>query len=138
MSPGEIYRHDRFYVDADTGELKRKYFVVLAIDGRDLVAGLLTSKARLESSPCYHCDPYPGFFMGVLGQGLNLKSWLDLHALVDLDIVETRRAIKDGYVGLIGSVPAALFADAMACAAAAADTTRRPENAIRDELARSR
>lgn len=138
MTPGEICRHDRFYVDADTGELKRKYFVVLAIDGRDLVTGLLTSKARPESPACYHGDPYPGFFMGVLGQGLNLKSWLDLRALVDLDIKEARRAIEDGYVGMIGTVPASLFVDAMACAAAAADTTRRQETAIRNQLARSR
>jgi hypothetical protein len=30
VTPGEIYRHEAFYADEDTGALRRKYFVVLA------------------------------------------------------------------------------------------------------------
>ncbi len=81
---GHVYRDSAFYVEPQTGELKPKYFLVLAAPERgDIVVRLLTSRyagMRPENPACFHGDPYPGFFLGVLGGELGAKSWLDLRA----------------------------------------------------------
>jgi hypothetical protein len=69
MQSGEIYRHDAFYRDMESGQTQRKYLVILAhTDGGDIVARLLTSRAhgRPENPPCFHGLPYPGFYLGVM------------------------------------------------------------------------
>jgi hypothetical protein len=69
MVPGRIFRHEQFYLDRDTGLLRPKYFLVLAVQSSgDCVARLLTSRAhgRPEDPPCFHGTPYPGFFLDVL------------------------------------------------------------------------
>lgn len=88
METGQIYRYDDFYFSAETGHCELKYFVVLAFTpAGDTVARLLTSRAhgRPEQPPCYHGDPYPGFYLGVLGSPLGTKSWVDLRGLEDFD-----------------------------------------------------
>lgn len=82
VESGDIYRHDRFYRDPVSGELKRKFLVFLALTpGEDWVARLLTSQInmRTENPACSLVFPYPGFFLGVVGNPLPLKSWVDLH-----------------------------------------------------------
>lgn len=80
---GRIYRDAHFYVDPETGQLKPKYFLVLAApsDG-DIVIRLLTSRysgLRPETPPCSHGDPYPGFFLGIPAQahpdGRSILAW---------------------------------------------------------------
>lgn len=56
MHPGEIYRHDAFYRDPETGTLEPKYLVLLAtLPSDDLVARLLTSRphGRREQPPAF-------------------------------------------------------------------------------------
>ena len=49
MAPGEIYRHEAFYADEETGALRRKYFVVLtSLAGGDFVIRLLTRLAEMR------------------------------------------------------------------------------------------
>ncbi len=135
---GRVYRDDAFYPDPATGELKPKYFLVLAAPARgDIVARLLTSRyagMRRESPPCFHGDPYPGFYLGVLGGVLNAKSWLDLRPLADLDRWDFARHEDAGRIHEVTTLPPELLRAAMECAAAADDTTRAQERAIRDAM----
>ncbi len=140
-SPGDIFKHTRFYVDRSTGEFKPKYLLILSAEnGRDLVARLLTSRehGRPEDPPCFHGDPYPSYYLGFLGGQLGKKSWLDLRSLDDIDVDEFRRAIRKNIASRVTSLSAESFTEALDCTARADDTTRQQENLIRDTLARLR
>ncbi|MFT4048080.1 MAG: hypothetical protein QM661_15495 [Solimonas sp.] len=138
LRPGMILRHARFYVDRDTGEFKPKFLVVLACSrGGDIVVRLLTSRqhGRPEQPPCYHGDPYPGFYLGVLGLPLVKKSWLDLRGLDDVDSTELTRLLVAGEVTVVKELAVDVLHAALNCSAAAMDTTTRQERAIRDQIA---
>lgn len=141
MEPGDIYRHDQFYRHLITGELERKFLVFLApTPGDDWVARLLTSQAnmRTEQPPCSLGYPYPGFFLGVLGQVLPLKTWVDLRGLPDIDPLSVTQLVRLGIMGSVMALPKASLKQLIECAAAAEDTTRQQERALRDQLARMR
>jgi hypothetical protein len=107
VDPGEIYRHDAFYRNSATGELERKYLLVLArLPGNDLVARLLTSRAhgRPEVPQCYHGLPYGGFYLGVPGGPLTAKTWIDLRYLDDLDDRAAQALRERGVLSLIGNL----------------------------------
>ena len=139
MSPGDIYRHSRFYLDSATGEMKPKFLLVLAISpAGDLVVRLLTSRAhgRPEHPPCFHGAPYAGFYFGVLGGLLGAKSWLDLRQQDDLDTDDFNRAVRKGFVTKVMELPSVMLIPALDCAARADDTTRQQETLMRDVLAK--
>lgn len=141
MQPGEIYRHDAFYRSQETGLLEPKYFVLLArLPSDDLVARLLTSRphGRPEQPPCFHGRPYSGFFLGVLGGPLSSKSWVDLRYQDDFDEFEFQRRLKSKRIVPTTSLSREVLAHLLDCAAAAEDTTRLQERAIRDALAKLR
>lgn len=141
MESGEIYRHDAFYRNASTGQLERKYLVILArAAGGDIVGRLLTSRAhgRPENPRCFHGAPYPSFYLGVLGDPLTTRSWVDLRALEDIDPVQFQRRQAAGIIKMVSAIPPGLHADLLDCTARADDTTKRQENAIRDQLERLR
>ncbi len=140
MTPGQIYRHSHFYT-GDDGKPKPKFFLILAIGhGGDIVTRLLTSgrtgTTRPEQPPCFHGDPYPGFFLGVLGGSLSTKSWLDLRGQDEFDADLLALNIRKGIITLEDSLTGTVFRDALLCAAAANDTSRRQERAMRDEAAK--
>jgi hypothetical protein len=141
LQPGEVYRHESFYLNDETGELEAKYVLLLATlpDG-DLVARLLTSRqhGRPENPACYHGHPYSSFYLGVLGGALSAKSWLDLRYLDDFDSVEFQRRLRTQRIRPIMTISKEMLVDALACAAGADDTTRSQERAIRDQLSRLR
>ncbi|MBL8199896.1 MAG: hypothetical protein JNK40_02900 [Chromatiales bacterium] len=135
---GAIYRHREFYSDPATGELLPKFFLVLAhTPGDDIVARLLTSQAhgRRESPPCFHGDPYPGYYLGVLGGPLGSKSWLDLRFLGDLDDAAAAGQVRRGVLAEALRLPAAALRPVLECVAGANDTTRLQARSIRDQLA---
>lgn len=141
MNPGDIYRHDAFYRDPETGALKPKYLLALALmPGDDIVARLLTSRphGRRETPPCFHGLPYPGFYTGVLGGQLSKKSWVDLRYLDDLDAANATRLRKKGVLTWVMSLDTAFFVEILDCVAAADDTTVQQERCIRDLLAKIR
>lgn len=141
MQIGTIYRHSCFYAEPGTGELLPKFFVVLATTpAGDIVVRLLTSKAhgRPESPPCYHGDPYPGFYLGVLGGALTAKSWVDLRGLEELDAGEVSRLLQQDVISEASTLPKGTLAALLECVAGANDTTKRQERAVRDQLARLR
>jgi hypothetical protein len=141
MVPGRIYRHERFYLDRETGLLKPKYFLVLAVAASgDCIARLLTSRAhaRPEQPRCFHGMPYPGYFLGVPGHGLELPTWVDLRFLEDFDGPGFRRLMASRVISAVLDLPTDTFADLLDCAARADDTTRYQERAIRAELSHHR
>lgn len=135
MRPGEVYFRRDFYIDRDTGESKGKYLLALAIlPGGDIVFRLLTSRphGRPEAPPCFHGDPYPGFFLGVPGPPLNNKTWVDLRGSDDYDGSSAAGDQSRGTLTPVMALNPATLRAVLACAAAANDTTRLQERAIRD------
>jgi hypothetical protein len=79
--------------------LESKYLVFLARTQSDnWISRLLTSRvnARLEKPVCYLGHPYPGFFLGVPGSPLTLKTWVDLRWLGDMDPIDVGRLVRVG------------------------------------------
>lgn len=138
MAPGDIYRHERFYRDSDSGELLPKYILFLAPTASgDWVARLLTSREamRPRNPACYHGDPYPGFYLGVPGLPLTHDTWIDLRKLDDFDPVDVRASIGTGVMRFVGRLATEALIGALDCTAGALDTTIRQERALRDQLA---
>jgi len=141
VQSGDIYRHEAFYRSAETGRLEPKYLVLLAaLASGDWVARLLTSRphGRPEQPPCFHGRPYSSFYLGVIGGPLSAKSWVDLRYLEDFDEFEFRRRLKSNRIVPIISLSKDALVQVLDCAAAAEDTTRLQERAIRDALAKVR
>ena len=141
MGSGDIYRHDCFYRDPEFGEFLAKYIVFLApTRSGDWVVRLLTSRENMRprSPPCFHGDPYPGYFLGVPGPPLTFDTWVDLRALSELDADDVRALVARGVMKCVGQLPGATMAEVIDCTAGAADTTMEQEWALRDQLARLR
>lgn len=141
MKSGEIYKHAQFYPNAETGELLPKFFLVLALTpADDIVARLLTSRphGRRETPPCSHGDPYPSYYIGVIGAPLDKKSWLDLRKFDDLDSATINGNTKRGLVTHVATVAGQVLFDLMECAANAEDTTTQQSRYILDALSELR
>lgn len=139
LGPGSIVRHDAFYLDPHTGIPKPKYLVLLAPIARDdVVSRLLTSRAhgRRENPPCYHGDPYPGFYLGVLPSPLDQKSWVDLRSLEDVDGIHLAKLLTTGVVMNVSRLSKDILRAVIECTAGAEDTTVAQERALRNQLAR--
>lgn len=138
MRVGEIYHHADFYTDLTHGGMLSKYLVILALpEGGDVVMRLLTSQhgdVRPQQPPCYHGPPYPGFFLGVIGEPLTKNSWLDLRPFDDYDIDAFRGRLRKGLIQSVGVLDRVLLRAAMECAAGADDTSRAQERHIRDAM----
>lgn len=121
--PGQVYRCDHYYQDG--AGWHAKYLLVLAADADNVVYRLLTSRphARPETPPCYHGDPYPGFYLGLIGASLTAKSWLDLRRQDDYDARTFAQHIATGTLALVIAVPTTQICAALACTANAEDTT---------------
>lgn len=140
MDAGDIYRDTRFYVDPN-GELKPKFLLVLAVPGNgEIIARLLTSRShgRPEDPPCFHGMPYGGYFLGIPGNSLTLKTWVDLRSLPDLDATDFRTGVSNGSIIRAATLAIPLLCDVLACVAAADDTTKQQERYIRDVLSELR
>jgi len=141
MDAGDIYRHDRFYRDPEFGAILAKYLILLAPNrSGDWVARLLTSREnfRPRNPPCFHGDPYPGYFLGVPGEPLLVDTWVDLRAFADLDSDDASELIARGIMNRVARLPIAVLIEVLDCTAGAADTTVEQECALRDQLARHR
>lgn len=85
--PGEIYRHDTYYVNPETGKNFAKFLLVLAAPkGDDIVYRLLTSRdhARSRAPRCDHAGAYPGYYLGAgVCDALPKDTWVDLRRSTD-------------------------------------------------------
>jgi hypothetical protein len=141
VKPGDIYRHEKFYLNRETGEFQAKFFLVLALTpSDDIIARLLTSRAhgRREHPPCFHGDPYPSYYLGELGAPLTKKSWLDLRKFDELDRSVIDRNFKKKLVTHVINISGQTLFDMMECAANAEDTTAFQCRHILDTLSRMR
>lgn len=141
MASGAIYRHEAFYRSAESGRLEPKFLVLLAVlPSKDLVARLLTSRfhGRPENPPCFHGRPYPSFYIDILGGPLRARSRVDLRYLDDFDVIEFKRRVNGGRIVPVTLLRREVLVELLDCVAAAEDTTRLQEQAIRDELTRLR
>lgn len=129
---GEVWLHSRYYFDNDTGAWRSKFLLVLGMHGGDIVYRLLTSRryGRPHFPPCFHGDPYPGFYLGVLGGPLTKDSWLDLREEDDLDPNYFVNKQAAGLLTYITALPTQLLCPALRCAAQAPDTTKRQAAAM--------
>jgi len=137
VTPGQIYRHTKWYQDSD-GTWKSKYLLVLAkTRSGDIIFRLLTSQqnARPTAPACFHGDPYPGFYLGVLGGPLIKQSWLELCRRQDFDDLDFCTFIGSGVICLITTLAAPLLCNALECAAAADDTTNEQTRRMLDQRA---
>lgn len=137
MQVGCICHHDAFYASSDTGEMLGKYLLVLAVPaGGDVVFRLLTSQhPEVRPPACHHGPPYPGFGLGIPGGALDRLTWVDLRGQDDYDIdvfrgKHSRRIIREMF-----HLDPALLRNALACAAAADDTSRHQARHIQDAMA---
>jgi hypothetical protein len=138
VRPGEIHFRRNFYYDRETGELRGKYLLALAVlPGGDIVFRLLTSRphGRREAPPCFHGDPYPSYFLGVPGNPLDRNTWVDLRSCDDYDGASAAGHLARGELVRVKSLSPAALRPIMECVAAANDTTRLQERAIRDQMA---
>ncbi len=137
MEAGDIYRREHFYADPDSGEMLPKYLLFMApTRSGDWVFRLLTSRenGRRREPPCDHGDPYPGYFLGPVDGPLVKDSWVDLRSCPDADADDVRLLIGKGAMKLVARLAGPRLRAALECTAAAADTTRQQEQAIRDLL----
>lgn len=129
--PGEIWLDNDFF---DGQHPKRKYLLVLAVDQGDITHRHLTSRqySRPEDPACYHGNPYPGFFLGVLGDPLVKNSWLDLSFTDDLDAVAFAKMERVNRLGLVMTLAGTAFCAALRCTINAPDTTGRQARRMGD------
>lgn len=135
VTPGQIYRHAQFYKNRD-GEWEPKFLLVLAwAPGGDVVFRLLTSQVhgRPEHPPCFHGDPYPGFYLGHLGGKLSAKSWLDLRGAEDYDADAFAADMAEKLLAYEMTLPTETLCAALDCAANADDTTNQQASRMRDQ-----
>lgn len=136
--PGEIYRHDRYYRN-EQGQWQSKYFVALAFSlGQDVIHRTLTSRrnGRPETPPCYHGDPYPGYFLGVPGAPLTRPTWVDLRAADDYDSRDFDAETTNGTLSLIMNLPLPVLCAVLLCTANAQDTTHQQNLMLLDQKAK--
>jgi len=134
---GHVFIDYSFYLAKD-GTPQPKYLLILGRDDSgDLVARLLTSQrhGRPKNPRCNHGDPYPSYYLGVLGDQLGTDSWLDLRHLNDLDDREFSRRLREGYLAYVMALDHMTVCASLQCTAGADDTTYRQEKVLRDQRA---
>lgn len=134
--PGQIWRDDCYYLQADTGECRSKYVLVLALakDG-DLITAVFTSKSNgLPELPlCFMGPPRAGFFVGAPGGVLTRPTWVDFSSLQDLDRQDFSTLQKQGRLHLIPkSLPPNLLCGVLRCILGFEDLTGRQGRIIAD------
>lgn len=132
---GEIWLDHDFF---DGITPKRKYMLIMAVEQGDITYRLLTSQqhGRPEEPPCFHHDPYNGFYLGVLGAPLVKQSWLDLSLTDDMDVVAFGRMERASRLTKIMDLHPSVFCPALRCTIGAGDTTNRQAKRIGDVVAK--
>lgn len=136
--PGEIYRHEAFYIDEKTGARLPKFLLVLATPkGDDIVFRLLTSRdhARRRIPRCDPSGSYPGFYLGSqLCDELPLDTWVDLRRHPDYDAIEFQHKHDAQELRQVHTLSRTEQRKASLCAATAPDTSPRQAKRIMNSL----
>jgi hypothetical protein len=139
VQPGELYRHEAFYRSAETGRLEPKYLVILAtplaISSHDCQqAGRTDVPYNLRASTAARIRAF--FSASSVAPSRPIR--VDLRHLDDFDEFEFQRRSKSKRILPTTSLSKNVLAQLLDCTAAAEDTTRLQERAIRDALAKLR
>lgn len=98
--PGQVWKDDCYYFDPQTGECRRKYRLVLAVDSAsgDCVTMVFTSRPNglTEQPPCSLGPPRAGYFVGIPGGPLNKPTWVDFNNVQTLDSTDLKKHIATG------------------------------------------
>ena len=132
---GEVWKHTAFYTDVNTGEELPKYLLILGFDSsRDVVYKLLTSRSgtRSQNPSCYHGDPYPGYYMGILlpTGSLCKETWLDLRESENFDSYDFEALISSSTLSHVHTIPSDVLCPLLSCAAESSDVSRRQKDII--------
>jgi hypothetical protein len=119
-APGQIWQDDCYYLDQQTGECKRKYMIVLAVDEStgDAVTVVFTSQPNglPETPACHIGNPRSGYYLGVLGGTFFKETWLDFKGLETLDSDDLALHAKTGRKTLLKqSLPQTTFCATLRC-----------------------
>lgn len=105
VAVGQIWRDDCYYLDKSSGECKRKYVLVLAVDPKtgDCVTVVFTSQPNglPETPACFIGFPRSGFYLGILGGTFFKETWLDFNSLETLDSGDFSLHIKQDRKSLL-------------------------------------
>lgn len=129
--PGQIWQDLCYYLDKNTGECKRKYVLVLAVDPKgsgDLLTAVFTSKSHglTESPACSVGPPRTGFYVGVPGGILTKPTWVDFSSLLTLDEMDLRNLIESQRRKLLSQrLDAAGICSVLRCVLKCDDITKR-------------
>ncbi len=138
--PGQIWRDDCYYLELTTGECRRKYLLVLAVDPRsgDPVTAVFTSKSNglMEKPACNQGPPRAGYFVGTPGGVLTQPTWVDFNSLQDLDLADLRKLQDSGRMNLmLQTLSPPLFCAVLRCVLQCEDLTGRQGRLIGDVAA---
>ncbi len=120
LAAGQIWQDDCYYLDTQSGECKRKYLLVLAVDAKthDAVTVVFTSQPNgLPDNPaCYIGNPRSGFYLGVLGGVFFKETWLDFNSIKMLDADDFALHIKQSRKTLLSQkLSSKTFCTALRC-----------------------
>lgn len=135
---GQVYYHTK-YCKKD-GRDHPKYMLIMALDHHEILYRVLTtsSTGRVETPACCHDDPYPSFYVGVIGPPLTKRSWIDLQQTMDADRQDFENAVSASTINFVLDIDTKLLLDIIDCTANAQDTSRRQSSRLADQAAELR
>lgn len=138
--PGQVWKDDCYYFDPQTGECRRKYRLVLAVDpaSGDCITLVFTSRPNglTEDPPCSLGPPRAGFYLGPLGGPLQKPTWLDFSSVHTLDRFDLGNHVRTGRTTLTTlRIPQDLFCAALRCALRCEDISLRELRWVGDTAA---
>lgn len=136
---GQIWRDSCYYLDAETGECKTKYVLILGYSQAttNAVTAVFTSKSHglTEHPRCSAGPPRSGYFVSTPGPPLNRPTWVELSSLETLDGFDLRKHVAEGRKILLAlRLPHDQLCAALRCAQQSDDLTGRQARIIGDSL----
>lgn len=137
---GQIWRDDCYYFDSATGQCKRKYVLVLAVEPKsgDCVTAVLTSKPNglTDNPPCHLGPPRAGYFVGTPGGRLTLPTWIDFSSVQILDCDDLVIHVKTGRKQLhLQTLSKVTFCAVLRCVLQCEDISLREARWVADSVA---
>lgn len=140
IEAGQIWRDDCYYLDTATGECKRKYVLILAVEssGCDAVTAVFTSKSNglTETPPCSLGPPRAGHYVGVPGGVMTLPTWVDFSSIDTLDNYDLAVHVSSSRKSLVAqTLPLEILCAILRCVLQSDDITMRQARWIGDAVA---
>lgn len=140
VSAGKIWRDDCYYLDLKTGECKRKYVLILAVESNtcDAVTAVFTSKPNglTEAPPCSLGPPRAGHYVGMPGGVMPKPTWVDFSSIETLDNYDLAAHVSKNRKSLVAqTLPPEIFCAVLRCLLQSEDLSMRQARWIGDTVA---